>query len=297
MAWRGLHISRPARLTLADGQVVVAQDGGEVRLALEDIAWIVLDAPHATLTSTLLSACMENGVALIVTDATHTPSGAALPFHRHFRQGGVALAQASMVAPLKKRLWQATVRAKIINQAAALGAVGCEGSAPLRAMARLVGSGDPDNVEARAAREYWSCLFASFRREDEGDTRNKMLNYGYAVIRSCVARALVACGLLPALGINHSSATNAFNLADDMVEPFRPFVDVLVWRTIGEGSPSREALTLDHRRAMAGVMLADCVMAHEAMTLLAASEKVSASLVRAIESGTSEVLELPTMAP
>jgi CRISPR-associated protein Cas1 len=297
MAWRGLHISKAARLNLADGQVVVAQDDGEVRLALEDIAWIVLDAPHATLTSTLLSACMENGIALIVTDATHTPSGVALPFHRHFRQGGMALAQAGMGVPLKKRLWQATVKAKIFNQAAALDTVGREGAIPLRAMVRLVSSGDPDNVEARAAREYWRCLFAAFRREDEGDTRNKMLNYGYAVIRSCVARALVAAGLLPALGINHASATNAFNLADDMVEPFRPFVDVLVWRTIGEGCSAREALTIDHRRAMAGVMLTDCIMAHETMTLLAASEKVSASLVRAIESETSEVLELPTMVP
>jgi CRISPR-associated protein Cas1 len=296
MAWRGLHISKAARLNLADGQIVVAQDDGEVRLALEDIAWIVLDAPHATLTSTLLSACMDNGIALIVTDATHTPSGVALPFHRHFRQGGMALAQAGMAAPLKKRLWQTTVKAKIVNQAAALNAVGLEGAPPLQAMARLVGSGDPDNVEARAAREYWSCLFAAFRREDEGDTRNKMLNYGYAVIRSCIARALVAAGLLPALGINHAGATNAFNLADDMVEPFRPFVDVLVWRTIGDGRPARDSLTIDHRRAMAGVMLNDCVMAHEMMTLLAASEKVAASLVRAIETGTSEVLELPTMA-
>lgn len=296
MAWRGLHISKPARLNLADGQVVVAQDDGEVRLALEDIGWIVLDVPHATLTSTLLSACMEHGIALIVTDESHTPSGVVLPFHRHFRQGGMALTQASMGAPLKKRLWQATVKAKIVNQAAALDAVGCEGAAALRGMARLVGSGDPDNVEARAAREYWSCLFAEFRREDEGDTRNKMLNYGYAVIRSCVARALVGAGLLPALGINHASATNAFNLADDIVEPFRPFVDVLVWRTIGQGRPARDALTLDQRRTLAGVMLTDCLMAHETMTLLSASEQVSASFVRAIESETSEVLELPAMA-
>lgn len=295
MAWRGLHISKAARLNLADGQVVITQEEGEVRLALEDIAWIVLDAPHATLTSTLLSACMENGIALVVTDKTHTPSGVALPFHRHFRQGGIAAAQASMGAPLKKRLWQAMVKAKITNQAAALDAVGGEGSGSLRAMARLVGSGDPDNVEARAAREYWGCLFASFRREDEGDTRNMMLNYGYAVIRSCVARALVATGFLPALGINHASVTNAFNLADDVMEPFRPFVDVLVWRTIGQGRPARESLTLDQRRTMAGVMLTNCVMAPEAMTLLAASEKAAASLGRAIESGTSDLLELPTM--
>jgi CRISPR-associated protein Cas1 len=297
MAWRGLHISKAARLNLADGQIVVEQDDGEVRLALEDIAWIVLDAPHATLTSTLLSACMENGIALIVTDVTHTPSGVVLPFHRHFRQGGIALAQADLGVPLKKRLWQAMVKAKIVNQAAALDSVECTGAPGLRAMSRLVGSGDPDNVEARAAREYWRCLFDGFRREDAGDTRNMMLNYGYAVIRSCVARALVAAGLLPALGVNHGSATNAFNLADDMVEPFRPFVDVLAWHTIGKGSAMRDPLTLNQRRTMAGIMLADCTVSRETMTLLAASEKAAASLVRAIESGTSEVLELPALAP
>jgi CRISPR-associated protein Cas1 len=239
---------------------------------------------------------MENGIALIATDTAHTPSGVALPFHRHFRQGGIALMQADMGAPLKKRLWQAMVKVKIANQAAALDAVGRDGAQGLRAMTRLVGSGDTDNVEARAAREYWGCLFDGFRREDAGDTRNMMLNYGYAVIRSCVARALVAAGLLPALGVNHASATNAFNLADDMVEPFRPFVDVLAWRAIGDGRAARDALTLDQRRTMAGIMLADCAMAHETMTLLAASEKSAISLVRAIESGSSEVLEMPSFA-
>lgn len=124
-----------------------------------------------------------------------------------------------------------------------------------------------------------------------------MLNYGYAIMRACIARALVAAGLLPALGVNHASVTNAFNLADDMVEPFRPFVDVLVWRTAGEGCAARDDLTLDQRRTMAGVMLADCRMAHETMTLLAASEKAASSLVRAIESGTADVLELPALAP
>ena len=239
MAWRGLHISKSARLNLADGQIVIAQDDGEVRLPLEDIGWIVLDAPHATLTSTLLSACMDAGIALIATDATHTPSGVLMPFHRHYRQGGIAIAQAEMALPLKKRLWQAIVKTKILNQAASLDRTERTGGEGLRAMSRLVGSGDPDNVEARAAREYWGCLFESFRRDDDGDTRNMMLNYGYAVIRSGVARALVAAGLVPALGVNHASATNAFNLADDLVEPFRPFVDVAVWREIGEGRAAR----------------------------------------------------------
>lgn len=294
MAWRGLHITKPSRLSLADGQIVVWQEDGEVRIALEDVAWIVLDAPQSTVTNTLLSACMTAGIALIATDATHTPCGVLLPFHQHFRQGEIAHRQAAMTAPLKKRLWQKIVRAKIDNQAAALATVGKGRATSLREMTKLVGSGDPGNVEARAARYYWTQLWSEFKRDDGGDKRNKLLNYGYAVIRSGIARSLVASGLLPAFGLKHASVTNAFNLADDIVEPFRPFVDSLAWRTADEGRPSRNDLTIEDRRAMAGVLLTDAKFASETVTLLIAAERSAESLVRAIESGTPEVLELPS---
>lgn len=295
MAWRGLHITNPSRLSLADGQVVVWQEDGEVRLALEDVAWIVLDAPQSTITSTLLSACMTAGIALIATDTTHTPCGVLMPFHQHFRQGEIAHRQAAMTGPLKKRLWQNIVRAKICNQAAALAAVGHGGTTTLIEMAKLVGSGDPGNVEARAARYYWTQLWPEFRRDDGGDKRNKLLNYGYAVVRSGVARSLVAAGLLPAFGLKHASVTNAFNLADDIVEPFRPFVDVHAWRTGNEGRPSRDDLSVDDRRAMAGTLLTDAKIACETVTLLVAAEKAAESLVRAIESATPDALELPAI--
>ncbi len=296
MAWRGLHITKPSRLSLADGQVVVAQDDGEVRLALEDVAWIVLDAAQSTITGTLLSACMGAGIAFIATDATHTPCGVLLPFHQHFRQGEIAHRQAAMTGPLKKRLWQKIIRSKIDNQAAALAMVGKGGATTLREMAKLVGSGDPGNVEARAARYYWGQLWPEFRRDDGGDRRNKLLNYGYAVIRSGVARSLVASGLLPAFGLKHASVTNAFNLADDIVEPFRPGGDALAGRTAEEGRPSRDELTIEDRRAMAGALLTDAQMSSEKVTLLVAAEKVAESLVRAIESATPDVLELPSLA-
>jgi len=295
MAWRGLHVSKPSRLSLGDNQIVIAQDEGEVRLALEDVAWIVLDTPQATLTSNLLSACMTAGIAIIATDEKHTPSGIALPFHRHFRQGEIAQVQVAMGMPLKKRLWQSVVRMKIQNQAAALDALGRPGGSTLREMARIVGSGDPDNVEARAARDYWSKLWREFRREDDNDRRNKLLNYGYAVVRSGVARALVASGLLPAFGLMHASATNAFNLADDVVEPFRPFVDVLAWRTAEEGKPSRGELTLEDRRTMAGILLQEATASGEKLTLLVAADKAAESLVRAMESATAEALVLPVL--
>lgn len=296
MAWRGLHLTKPTRLSLADGQVVVGQEDGDVRVPLEDLAWIVLDAPQSTLTGNLLSACTAAGVALIATDERHTPSGVLLPFHSHFRQGEIAHRQAEMSAPLKKRLWQKIVRAKIENQAAVLCAKRRDGGETLREMTHLVGSGDPENVEARAARYYWTQLWPEFRREDGGDKRNKLLNYGYAVARSGVARSLVAAGLLPAFGLNHASVTNAFNLADDMLEPFRPFVDALVWQASDEGQPSRADLTIDDRRAMASVLLAEAIMADDTVTLLVAAERVAESLVRSIEGSTAEVLELPSFA-
>ena len=215
MAWKGVHITQAARLSLADGQCCVKQEGNEVRIAIEDLAWIVVDTQQATLTSALMSACMDAGVALVVTDARHTPSGLVLPFHRHHRQGAVALLQADAKDTLKRRLWQAIVRRKIHNQSAVLAATGKNDAATLKQIARPVEPGDPENVEARAARFYWSRLFANFMRDDPADRRNKLLNYGYAVVRAGVARAVVAAGLIPAFGLGHQGAANAFNLADD----------------------------------------------------------------------------------
>lgn len=159
-------------------------------------------------------------------------------------------------------------------------------------MAKRVGSGDPDNVEARAAREYWRNLFDDFIRDDPADLRNKLLNYGYAVVRAGVARALVAYGLLPSVGLNHASVTNAFNLADDVVEPFRPFVDRLgLARSAGRSKD--EDLTIEDRRAMAGILMQDCRVGGETVSLLVATEKAAEGLVRAIEAASPVFLALP----
>jgi CRISPR-associated protein Cas1 len=210
MAWKGLHLTQRARLSLADNQMCVKQDAGEVCLALEDVAWIVIDTPQASFTSALMTACMEAGIAMVFTDERHTPSGLALPFHRHHRQGAVAKLQIAAKDSVKKRLWQTLVRAKISNQAAALAALKHSDAATLKEIARHVEPDDPDNVEARAARFYWGRLFDDFIRDDANDRRNKLLNYGYAVVRAGVARALVASGFLPAFGLKHDGAANAF---------------------------------------------------------------------------------------
>lgn len=296
MAWKGVHLSRAARLSLADGQMVVRQDDGDVRVPLEDIAYVVLDTPEASLTTALLSACMAAGIALVVTDERHTPSGLALPFHSHHRQAAVAAMQLGCSGPLRKRLWQAVVTAKIRNQAAVLTTLDRQGAAGVDAMARLVGSGDSDNIEARAAREYWKRLFPDFVRDGPRDYRNKCLNYGYAVVRACIARALVAYGLLPSQGIHHASVTNAFNLADDMVEPFRPFVDQLVWTLADQGRRRDGDPSRDDRRSLAGLPGADVRIGGETVSLLVATEMAAASLIDAMEGATPAVLKLPSPA-
>jgi CRISPR-associated protein Cas1 len=282
MAWRGVHLTRPSRLSLADKQMVVAQDDGEVRLPIEDVAWVILDTQQVTITGTLLAACMEAGIVMISCDVKHTPCGLAIPFHTHFRQPAIAEAQIAMSKPLKKRLWQAIVRRKIENQAAVLSLDGRNDATAMRKMARWVRSGDPDNIEAQAAHYYWPRLFQDFTRRDERDRRNKLLNYGYAIVRAAIRRALVASGFLPALGLNHASAGNAFNLADDLLEPFRPFVDRCVVRLAGAETAWHDEITIEDRRALAAVLLENTQLAGEQVSLLVASEKTAASLGRTI---------------
>ncbi len=296
MAWRGVHITQAARLSLADTQIVVSRADGEIRLPIEDVAWVVIDTPQASLSMALMSACMDAGMVIITTDRTHTPNGMILPFHRHYRQADIAAMQVGISAPLKKRIWQIVVQAKIGNQAAALEMVGQDASS-LRAMTRLVGSGDSDNVEARAARAYWPRLFVDFIRDDANDKRNGLLNYGYAVVRSAVARALVASGLLPAFGVNHASVTNGFNLADDMVEPFRPFVDRAVWNLTDRGRTARGSSTVEERRTLASLLTEETRLGPESVTLLVATERVAESLVRAMEMASAPLLSLPRLEP
>lgn len=287
-----MHITRPARISIADGQLTVDQDDGEARISLEDIAFVIVDEQRVTLTGAAISACMEAGVVLITTDARHTPSGLSLPFHRHHRQSGIAASQIEASAPLRKRLWQALVRAKIDNQAEHLARRGSPAASALSAMAALVSSGDPDNVEARAARDYWRALFSDFVRDDPSDLRNKALNYGYAVMRACVARAIVAYGLLPSIGVHHASQTNSFNLADDLFEPFRPSVDTAV-AALAIGRQRTDELTRDDRRTLAALPMGDTVIGTETMTLLAATEKSAESLARAFETGDAKTLVVP----
>ena len=243
MSWRGLCISSPARLDLRAGRLLLRREGEEdVALPLEDLGFVVIDTPQVRLSAALLSACAEQGCLLLTVDARHMPCAAVLPLAPYYRQLSTLQAQVALGEVRKKRLWQACVRAKIGNQAACLRLLGRDGAERVATLRTKVGSGDPDNVEAVAARLYWSRLFRHFRRDpDAADRRNSLLNYAYALLRACVARELAARGFAPALGIHHRGPYNAFNLADDMMEAWRPFADLLVARHLEAGPAGDDA--------------------------------------------------------
>ncbi len=294
MAWRGLHISRPAKLRLKNRRLEIDQESGVLQFALEDVAWVILDTPQVTASAAVLAACMEENVPLIISDARHTPCGVLMPFHQHYRQAEIGHVQVAIGAPLRKRLWQLIVRQKLVNQAGNLERGQIDGHTVLKEMTRHVQTGDPGNVEARGARYYWPRLFLDFVRQDETDRRNALLNYGYAVLRAAIARSCVAAGLIPAFGLHHQSVQNAFNLADDLLEPDRPLTD---WKAfelsrLSEGDKS-EPISLEDRQAMVTVLSETVVIAGEQMPVLAAIDRTVASLIRAFCSGSAKPLQLP----
>ncbi|MEG2172540.1 MAG: type II CRISPR-associated endonuclease Cas1 [Desulfovibrionaceae bacterium] len=275
MSWRGIHVSEAARMCLKQNRLCVEQAGGEQSLALEDIAFIVLDSPQVTLTSALLAACADKGCLIITTDQRHMPNGSLLPFHPFYRQAETLQAQIQLTEPRKKRLWQYMIIAKINNQALCLRLAHGSASTEKRiaCLAQKVRSGDPDNTEAQAARLYWRALVHNFKRDTEGEDRlNALFNYGYALLRAAIARELAACGFAPCLGVHHRSMLNAFNLADDMIEPWRPFVDYLALRH-WQQDPNKKVLDTQDRRAMVHIFYEQVYFDTGEHTLLAALKK------------------------
>lgn len=271
-------------------------DDGEFTLPIEDITALILELPQITLSSTLLSACQERGVAVITCDTTHIPNGVLLPFQPHSRQSRVAHVQISWTDSLKGRLWQRVVQSKITNQAACLEKTHSKEEAKrLYALAGRVKSGDPKNIEAQAAREYWPRLMGKDFRRSGSDLTNASLNYGYAVVRAFVARSQVAYGLLPTFGIHHASALNAFNLTDDMMEVFRPFVDHLVWTMKQDGvfEGGADQLSKEARATLANIGNGDCRIDGNTHTIANTCDKISASLINAIEGKSPSLLFLP----
>lgn len=239
------------------GFLVVRSRGQEVgRTPLDDISALIANAHGLSYSNNLLVALAERGCPFIICGPHHRPVGLLLPVEGHHLQAARMDAQLSASVPLRKQLWKAVIQRKLGMQAAALEVIG-KPPAPLRALVRKVRSGDPSNIEAQAARAYWRLMFGEgFRRDVEAPGVNGLLNYGYAVIRALVARHVIAAGLHPGVPIHHANASNPMRLVDDLMEPFRPLVDLTVIHLVAAGqqevsAATKSALAMLHARTLA----------------------------------------------
>jgi CRISPR-associated protein Cas1 len=303
MIKRTLYFGNPAYLKTAHEQLVIdipaTKDGiGEAetkQAPIEDIGILILDHQQITITQALLAKLLANNVAVITCDSTHHPTGMMLNLDGNTLQSQKFQAQIEASVPLKKQLWQQTVMAKIQNQAAMLACERVENKLLLH-YAKEVKSGDSDNHEAMAASYYWKNLFPeflSFTRDRYGMPPNNLLNYGYAILRAIVARSLVGSGLLPTLGIFHRNQYNAYCLADDIMEPYRPFVDKVVCGIVSMNGMFLE-MTPKMKQQLLGIPAMDVYIGGKKSPLMNAVQRTTASLVRCFEGSTRKIL-YPTL--
>lgn len=273
------------------GFLIVAEGHEEVgRVPLDDVGAVIVHAHGVTWTTNLVVALAERGATLLLCGSNHAPVAVCLPITGHYAQNARMRAQWEAKRPLAKQLWRAVVVAKIRWQGAVVAANG-GAAAPYDYLARRVGSGDPENVEAQAARRYWSELMGgAFRRDRDAGGANAMLNYGYAVMRAACARAVVAAGLHPSVGIHHANRGNPLALADDLIEPFRPLVDALTVRLRAGG---HEEVTPEVKRAYAGLIALDLPGEDGVTTVWQAAMRAAASLAKSFQSGVAADLVLP----
>lgn len=302
MIKRTLYFGNPAYLSKKDKQLIVTypeektdesenvvKDKNEKyrgrtnqnSVPIEDVGVILLDNQQITISHGLIASLLENNTALITCDNTHHPTGLFLPLESNQVQSERFRAQIEVSAPLKKQLWQQTISAKIFNQAKVLSKWGRHND-NMKRWSKDVRSGDPDNYEGRAAAYYWKSVFPpelEFIRDRFGLPPNNLLNYGYAILRAVMARSLVASGLLPTFGIHHQNKYNAYCLADDIMEPYRPYVDQLVLTFVDDGEDFTE-LTPSIKKQLLTLPTIDILIEDEKSPLMVGIQKTTASLAK-----------------
>jgi CRISPR-associated protein Cas1 len=299
MIKRTLYFGNPAYLSCKNDQLVIGipnAHGYDKMLGntvpIEDIGIVVLDHQHITVTQHLITKLTDNNVALVNCDEKHLPTGLLLNLSGHTLQQVRFKAQLEASVPLKKQLWQQTIKYKIANQATLLKKIGIE-TQNMKHWANEVKSGDGEYHEARAAAYYWSKLFEDeiieFRRDREGKQPNGLLNYGYSILRAVVARGLVSSGLLPTLGIFHRNQYNAYCLADDIMEPYRPYVDEVVLRMV-KSDIDYTTLTTEHKRQLLSIPTLDVVIDGKRSPLMVGLQRTTASLVDCFEGSGRKIL-------
>lgn len=311
MIKKTLYFGNPAYLSLRNKQLVIKMPAVEksqnvadiiraestVTKPIEDLGVVVLDHQQITITQGLLEALLENNVALITCNSRSMPVGLQLPLYGNTIQNERFRLQIDASKPLQKQLWQQTMKAKIENQAYVLKNNTKTETQCMFVWAESLKSGDPTNMEARAAVYYWKNLFrkecAGFIREREGMPPNNLLNYGYAILRAIIARSLVCSGLLPTLGIHHHNRYNAYCLADDIMEPYRPYVDELVLEIMRSGIEYRE-LTTALKARLLNIPTLDVYINGKRSPLMVAATMTTASLAKCF-SGEIRKIAYPSM--
>lgn len=287
MIKRTLYFGNPFYLRRKDKQLKVLKPKENIELAsipIEDIGVVLLDHPQITMSQALLSYLIDNNVAVISCNENHHPVGLFLPLDANSVQSERFKVQIEATEPLKKQLWSQTVAAKIYNQARLLERLDIDAKR-LHALTPQIKSGDSENVEGRAARIYWSLLLRDegFIRDRFGSTPNSQLNYCYAVLRATVARALVSSGLLPTLGIFHRNKYNAYCLADDIMEPYRPFCDEVVMEMYHNGELDSDGLTKEQKGNLLKVLTSDVEIGGRKSPLMVAISRTTSSLYECFE--------------
>lgn len=292
MGWQILHISRPAHLSLKHRQCTATFATEEtVSIPVEELAVLVLENHQITVSAALLQRCAAAGVAVFVCSETHTPNGVLLPFLSHFQTAKMAFLQINVSAPFKNRIWQQLVKNKILGQSTVLKKFHYHTEADkLKMLADYVTSGDPANREGQAAALYWQTLYGrSFTRNTENSI-NAALNYSYAILRGMVARDIVSVGFLPCFGVHHNNQLNAFNLADDLIEIFRPIADETVY-SLYVKDYLNQGLTPNIKSLLLSILTRDFLYYGQEKNVLVISLDVCRSLSQAVESKTAQLFK------
>ena len=310
MIKKTLCFSNPAYLSLRNRQLVIQipeienndtvtenfKKMNERTIPIEDIGVVILDNKRITITTGVMESLLQNNAAIITCDSRSMPTGLMLPLHSNTLQSERFRDQIDASLPLRKQLWQQTVKQKIANQEAVLRKHTDTETRCMSAWVDEVRSGDADNLEARAAAYYWKNIFTQipdFVRGREESPPNNLLNYGYAVLRAVIARALVGSGLLPTLGIHHHNRYNAYCLADDVMEPYRPFVDEQVLKIINGNSRYTE-LTKELKAQLLTIPVLDVLIDGKRSPLMIAASLTTSSLVRCFK-GETRIVSYPIL--
>ena len=292
MAFRTLEISNEAEIHIKDGQLEVTNKNGIALIPIEDLSLTMVHGANIRLSTMDISILSQNKVAIVTLDEKYLPTAIVLPYEGNARQSMLMHAQVNTSEEKYKKLWVNIIKQKISNQARALSILGVEGAETIATYISQINIDNVDYIEALAAKDYFSYYHSGLNRRTE-DPVNSRLNYGYAIVRSSIARSLVAVGFHPTFGIHHSSQINAFNLADDLIEPFRAIVDVVAHNNIS----SNVILNKAERKELTHTLHNACIVNGVKTNVLSAIDMTCESLKRIILDKSNEELCLPTVLP